>query len=127
MTTGPEFNQVEKPFLDQLAALGWRVITGNLDFPSATGRSSFREVLLKNDLAKALRRVNLRDGEPWLDDARISQAVSALERIAAKRLMEANQKATELLLKGPAQLRPHRLHRHPDHHGRQEAHPRHLR
>lgn len=102
MSHGPEHTTVEQPLLDQLAGMGWKVVTGNFDFPSATGRSSFREVLLKQDLRAALRRINLRDGEPWLDDGRISQAVSALERIRARRLMEANQEATGLLLGGIA-------------------------
>ena len=78
---GPEFLEVEQPFLDQLAAMGWRTITGKLDFPTVTGRGSFREVLIKSDLRKALRCLNVRDGEPWLDDARISQAVSALKTL----------------------------------------------
>ncbi len=98
----PEFTTVELPFLDQLALLGWKVLTGDLDDPSATGRESFREVLLEDDLRDALQRINLRDGEPWLDEGRISQAVSALERIGAPRLMEANQAAADLLLKGIA-------------------------
>ncbi|MEE8523047.1 MAG: hypothetical protein V3T72_03875, partial [Thermoanaerobaculia bacterium] len=69
-----------------------------VEFPTATGRGLFREVLLKQDLAKALRRVNLRPtgggeaGKPWLDKARVSQAVSALERIGTKRLIEATRK-----------------------------------
>jgi type I restriction enzyme R subunit len=100
MTGGPEHALVEAPLLDQLAGLGWKVVTGNLDHPSVTGRSSFREVLLKDDLRAALSRINLRDGEPWLDDVRISQAVSALERIRARKLMEANREATGLLLAG---------------------------
>lgn len=100
MSLGPEYLTTEKPFLDQLALMGWKVVTGNLDEPSATGRESFREVLLKDDLRKALRRINTRDGEPWLDDDRVSQAISALDRITAPRLMEANEEATELLLKG---------------------------
>ena len=33
MSQGPEFTEVEKPFLDHLAAMGWRTITGNLDLP----------------------------------------------------------------------------------------------
>ncbi len=41
-----------------------------------TERTSFREVLLKGRLAAALREINLRDGQPWLDEAR-SQAPSA--------------------------------------------------
>jgi type I restriction enzyme R subunit len=100
MSFGPEYLTVEKPFLDQLAGLGWTVVTGNIDLPSMTGRESFREVLLVPDLRAALARINRRDGAPWLDDSRILQAVSAIERIGAPRLMEANQAANELLLKG---------------------------
>jgi type I restriction enzyme, R subunit len=102
MSQGPEFASVESPFINQLVRMGWKSITGSLDHPSVTGRESFREVLIKPDLRKAIARINLRDGKPWLDDARISQAVSALERIAAPKLIEANQEATELLLKGIA-------------------------
>jgi type I restriction enzyme R subunit len=102
MITGPEFTTVESPFLDQLSGLGWRTITGNLTHPSATGRTSFREVLLEKDLRKAMRGINLRDGQPWLDEHRISQAVSALSRISAPKLIEANQQATELLHQGMA-------------------------
>jgi len=100
MSGGPEWAEVEQPFLDQLASMGWKIIMGSLDFPSVTGREAFREVLMKDDLRKAIERVNLQDGKPWLDDGRISQAVSALERIGHKKLMEANQEATALLLGG---------------------------
>ena len=44
--------------------------------------------------------MNLRDGRPWLDDERLTQAAGALTRIPAHRLMEANRAATELLLGG---------------------------
>jgi hypothetical protein len=69
MGSGPEFLNVEKPLLDQLGEMGWKTIAGSFVFPSVTGRASFRDVILKSDLAAALRRVNLRDGEPWLDVA----------------------------------------------------------
>lgn len=100
MSGGPELSEVERPFLNQLVSMGWKVVTGSVDHPSVTGRDSFREVLIKDDLAKALKRINLRDGKPWLDEARISQAIGALERIGHARLMEANQEATKLLLEG---------------------------
>ncbi|MGB8931725.1 MAG: type I restriction endonuclease subunit R [Anaeromyxobacteraceae bacterium] len=100
MSTGPECTTVESPFVEQLIRMGWKAVTGSLDHSSVTGRDTFREVLIKQDLRKTIARINLRDGKPWLDDARISQAVSALERIAAPKLIEANQEATELLLKG---------------------------
>ena len=75
--------------------MDWKVVTGNLDHPSVTGRETFREVLIQADVRKALRRINLRDGKPWLDEDRISQAVSGLERIGSPKLMEANQEATD--------------------------------
>lgn len=103
MTSGPEFATVERPFIDQLVSMGWKWITGNLDFPTATGRSSFREVILHDDLKRALRRINRDEqGNEWLDESRIATAVSAIERIAPLKLMEANRAATELLLKGTA-------------------------
>ncbi|MCA8978266.1 MAG: type I restriction endonuclease subunit R, partial [Planctomycetes bacterium] len=101
MTDGPELTLVEQPFVDQLVDLGWKFTTGNLDHPTATGRESFRDVLLLDDLRAALRRNNLGpDGYPWLDDARLVQATNALQRLGTAKLLEANQKATELLLKG---------------------------
>ena len=100
MSGGPEFEKVENPLVQQLIGMGWKHNTGSLDHPSVSGRDSFREVLLKDDLRAALKRINLRDGQPWLDDSRISQAVSALDRISKPRLMEANQEATKLLLEG---------------------------
>lgn len=100
MSTGPEWENVEKPFLDQLESMGWKVILGSLDHPSVTGRESFREVLMKQELCRALARINLRGGKPWLDEERLSQAVNELARIGHKKLIEANQEATALLQTG---------------------------
>lgn len=99
--TATEDDLVERPFLSQLALLGWKLTTGNRVDPTPTGRTSFREVFLEHDLRATLRRINPGpDGAPWLDDARLTQAVSALQRIAAPSLLEANQRATALLLHG---------------------------
>lgn len=95
-----EYEVVEKPFCRQLEAMGWEWIEADPDLPHTTERTSSREVLLRGRLAAAIKKINLRDGQPWLDDARISQAIDALERAAGHRLMEVNQSATELLLKG---------------------------
>ena len=97
---GWELDAVERPFVEQLVGLGWRYVEGDIDAPERTGRASFKQVLQETTLRRQLHALNLRDGQPWLDDARIAQAVAALTRIAAPRLMEANQVATELLLKG---------------------------
>ena len=95
-----ERDLVERPFCQQLQIMGWQWLEGDTDVPELTERGSFREVLLKGRLAAALRKLNLRDGQPWLDDARIARAIRDLEQAAGHRLMEVNQAATELLLKG---------------------------
>lgn len=97
-----ELFEVEQPFSAQLAVMNWTHLVGSKWDPSISERESFREVLLIARLREALRRINLGpDGQPWLDDDRISQAVSSLAtRPAGLKLIEANQDATELLLSG---------------------------
>src|SRR5438477_2017358 len=101
-TQGDEFQQVEWPLVQDLEKLGWEVLDGDVEIPGLTDRrTSFREVLLKDRLAKALARINLDDqGQPWLDEVRIRQAINALDRLSAPKLMEANEAATQLLLEG---------------------------
>lgn len=95
-----EYELVEKPFCQQLQTMGWEWIEGDPDLPETTERTSSREVILRGRLTASLRKINLRDGRPWLDDARIDKAINDLERAAGHRLMEINQSATQLLLKG---------------------------
>ena len=95
-----EYDLVEKPFCKHLTVMGWQWLEGDTDVPELTERETFREVLLKGRLIAALRKLNLRDGQPWLDDVRIARAIRDLEQAAGHRLMEVNQAATELLLKG---------------------------
>ena len=96
-----ERTKVELPLIAQLKGMCWQHIEGDIDVPYLTERESFRDVLLVGRLREALRRINLDDkGQPWLDDSRINQAISALERLGALKLMEANQQTMRLLLKG---------------------------
>jgi type I restriction enzyme R subunit len=95
-----EYDLVERAFCEQLRGMGWEWIKGDPDLPESTERTSSREVMLRGRLEAALRDLNLRDGQPWLDDARIAKAIRDLEQAAGHRLMEINQSATELLLKG---------------------------
>src|SRR2546421_1120708 len=92
-----EYELVERPFCEQLRRMGWQWVEGDPDLPESTERISSREVFLKGRLAAALRKLNLRDGQPWLDAARIAHAIRHLEQAAGHRLMEINQSATELL------------------------------
>ncbi len=95
-----EYEVVEKPFCEQLARMGWEWIEGDPDLPETTERTNSREVLLRGRLANKLREINIRDGQPWLDDARIDKAIRDLERASGHRLMEVNESATQLLLRG---------------------------
>lgn len=98
---GHEYDDVEKPFIDQCVAMGWTAQTGSKDDPALTGRASFKEVFAEATLRERLRAINPGpDGQPWLDEARLSEAVSALTRHGHRGLMEANQAVTDLLLKG---------------------------
>jgi type I restriction enzyme R subunit len=102
MTETPnERTEVELTLIEQLKALEWQHLRGDIEVPYLTERSTFREVLLVGRLREALRRVNPHDdGKPWLDETRLGQAVGALERLGAYKLMEATQAAHELLLTG---------------------------
>ncbi len=98
---GWELDDVEKPFVAQLQALGWAYNAGSLDDPAVTGRTSFAEVIQEGLLREQLRALNPGpDGDPWLDDARLSEAVAAITRLGTHKLMEANEKATSLLIRG---------------------------
>ncbi|WP_028577325.1 type I restriction endonuclease subunit R [Desulfomicrobium escambiense] len=98
---GWELDDVEKPFVAQLQTLGWGHIEGSLDDPAVTGRTGFAEVIQEDVLRGQLRALNPGpDGEPWLDDARLSEAVAAITRLGTHKLMEANEKATGLLIRG---------------------------
>lgn len=101
MSVGPEYNEVEKPLLVQLTGLGWQVIEGSKTDPSATERESFREPILEGRLRAALLKINPGPNEsPWLDDARLSEAVSSLMRSQVGKLVELNERMTEHLLEG---------------------------
>ncbi|WP_434141516.1 type I restriction endonuclease subunit R (plasmid) [Pseudomonas luteola] len=98
---GWELDDVEKPFVTQLQALGWAYNAGSLDDPAVTGRTNFAEVIQEGLLHEQLRALNLGpDGTPWLDDARLSEAMAAITRLGTHKLMEANEKATALLIRG---------------------------
>jgi type I restriction enzyme, R subunit len=96
-----ELEDVETPFVAQLKRLGWAQIESSLDDPAATGRASFAEVIQEGVLREQLRMLNPGpDGQPWLDEGRLSEAVAAITRLGTHKLMEANEKATELLTRG---------------------------
>ena len=99
--TPDEKTYVEMPFIEQLKAIGWEHIEGDIDVPYLTERENFSDVLLTGRLRDAIKKINL-DGEgmPWLDDDRVNEVVSRLERISAPKLLEANKEAFDLIVQG---------------------------
>jgi len=98
---GAEYSEVEKPLLDQLVGLGWSLVEGDKWDSSVTGRESFRESLIEPRLLAALRKINPGpDDTPWLDDSRLSEALSSLTRTEVGKLIEINERMTERLLEG---------------------------
>lgn len=96
-----EYTTVEQPLVAQLVALGWTHLDARGGALEASGRTSFRDVLLLPRLRAALRRLNLDEhGQPWLDDARLDAAVGELLRLGARSVMEASQVATERIARG---------------------------
>jgi len=101
VSLGPEYAEVEKPLLDQLSGFDWQVIEGSKSDPAITERESFRGSILEVRLRAALLKINPGpDGSPWLDDSRLSEAVSSLTRPEAGKLIELNERMTERLLEG---------------------------
>jgi len=94
-----ESNLVERPFCEPLQAMGRQWIEGDTDLPEFTERQSLREVLLKDRLAAAPRKLNLRDGQPWLDDERIGRIIEKMEKPGGPPLMDRTEAAIRVLLK----------------------------
>ncbi len=91
-----ERNHVEKPFLDQLAGLGWDIIdlTDQKQRPSDTGRDSFTEVVMLAVLRQQLKVIN-----PWLEDDQVEEVVKQLTAsFPSTGLLENNKHLFQLLL-----------------------------
>ncbi|MBD2490460.1 type I restriction endonuclease subunit R [Aulosira sp. FACHB-615] len=108
MGSGLEETYTELPTIEQLqkmrqlpGGLGWEHIKAN---PLATipeQRDDYHEVLLLSRLQRQLREINLDpNGQPWLDQHRINQAINQLQNLGPGKLMEKNETLTKLLLTG---------------------------
>ncbi len=96
-----EYQTVEKPFLDQLASLGWEVIEqgpGIPTDPTLSCRTSFREVILKGLFQRAVRFLNrTEDGQEWLTDKQLDDLYDELTHLSSPSLIEANELTQALL------------------------------
>jgi type I restriction enzyme R subunit len=99
-----EYLHVEKPFLDQLAALGWNVTDQGQNVipsdPTRSLRKSFREWFLPGIFREAVRAINLTsDGKVWLTDRQLDDLRYQILRQPNLTLLEANETTQGLFLK----------------------------
>ena len=108
MTRSPERDSVELPLVTQLVGMGWEHVEGDRFVPEVTERTSFHLVILPGRLRKAIHELNLDDaGNPWLDDAQVEEAATALERAGGPGgLVAVNKQVMELLIQGTAAEAP---------------------
>jgi hypothetical protein len=99
-----EYLHVEKPFLDQLGALSWKVIDQGQGFipsnPSKSLRTGFREWILPEVFRDAIRSINLTPGgKPWLTDRQLDDLRDQILRQPHLTLLEANEAVQSLFFK----------------------------
>jgi len=98
-----EYTEVERPFLDQLAAQGWTVIDQGGGVPQEAAsslRGHFREWLLPDVFDEAVRAINRTDdGREWLTPRQLEDLRAQLLRQPNRSLLEANEAVQSLLFK----------------------------
>ncbi len=96
-----EYAYVEKPFLDQLATLGWQVIDQGAIFPTNPARclrTRFRDIFLRNIFFQSVWAINLtEDGRPWLTDKQLEELFDQIRYPSGTSLLEVNQNVQKLL------------------------------
>lgn len=89
-----EYSHVEKPFLEQLAGLGWDVLELQMQQqPEQSFRTSFSEVVLKPKLQEALVKIN-----PFLTAPQVDELERKITTFQKNSLLENNQQVLHYLL-----------------------------
>jgi len=96
---------VEDRLLEQLRDLHWSIPLGrdpDTPYLEAEGRTTYRDVLLKVSLKRAIRKFNTGPGRPEPTEQQLDEAIKELEQVQSpgSGLLEANRKAMDLLLAG---------------------------
>lgn len=98
-----EYTEVEQPFLQQLAGLGWTAIDQGADIPQnpiKSLRPSFRQWILPEVFASSVSRINTTaDGSEWLTPKQQQDLQDQIARQPNRTLLEANEAIQKLLFK----------------------------
>ncbi len=113
-----EYLHVEKPFLDQLRALGWTVIDQGRGVipsdPPVSLRTNFREVLLPEVFRSAVKALNrTAAGEEWLTTRQLDDLRDQWLRQPARPLLEINEAVQGLLFKAQVDVNEVTREAHP--------------
>jgi len=99
-----EYTNVEKPFLDKLRQLNWKVIDQGFGIPqepSKSLRENFKEVLLTRVFKESIKAINkTTDGREWLTETQLNDILQEVQNFAGKTLHEANKEMHRMMLKG---------------------------
>ena len=113
-----EYAFVEKPFLDQLAALDWEIIDQGQGIPTDPAkslRSSFREVILREVFYESVRSINTPEGGfPWLTDKQLEDLYDELTSQPSRSLVEANEAVQKLLYRAQVDINESTGEEYPD-------------
>lgn len=88
MSKSPEYLNSELPAIDLFQQMGYQYC----DASKLDERSDITEVILKDRLLAAIKRLN-----PWINDNNLNKAFNELTSITGASLMEINEKVCELL------------------------------
>ncbi|MEQ8324027.1 MAG: type I restriction endonuclease [Vicingaceae bacterium] len=91
MNQSPEYIHSELPAIELFKGMGYEYYDGSIK----EERNDITEVLLKERLMKAIKRIN-----PWINDNNLNKAYTELTGITGASLMEINQKVWELIRGG---------------------------
>lgn len=98
-----EYLHTEKPFLNQLAAMGWQVVDqgqGVPQDPAASLRGSFREWILPEVFRASVRAINrMEDGRAWLTIPQLDELREQILRQPGQSLLAANEAIQKMLFK----------------------------
>ena len=98
-----EYQFVEKPLLNQLAAMEWLIIEHPQNViptnPEISLRENFREIVIKQEFIKAVSTLNNIDGQCWLTDAQKDGLYEDFTDFGVKSLLENNQEFMERIKK----------------------------
>lgn len=98
-----EYLFVEKPFLDQLANLGWQVIDQGPGIPTDPRKSlrvNYRELFLEEVFRKSLNEINrTENGQSWLTEKQIADLLDEILNHPARSLVEVNEAVLQLLFR----------------------------